>query len=295
MQKIFVGDVQGCAEELAELLERVDRRFGSEFELWMVGDLVNRGPDNLSVLRQVRALETKRPERVNVVLGNHELSLLRCWLGLRDPSDYDSFQDVLDAPDVDEWMAWLRSRAIVCSGDLGKEPFAMVHAGVHPDWSLDDVEHEARRVEKRLRGPVDVLQHYLGTSLAPVDDLLGRLTRSRSVDDSDGWSSDEPDPERGTRAWHEAWAERDHAYGIIYGHWAMQGLHVARGLRGLDTGCVHHGRGRDGFLTAWLPDPKAKRPFDVPDDRFWKIPARRAYYAHRDARPSGAGPRRESR
>ncbi len=282
MQTLFVGDVQGCAEELAELLARARKRFGRDFELWMVGDLVNRGPDNLSVLRQVREIEAHRPDRVHVVLGNHEISLLRCWLGLREPSEYDSFQDVLDAPDVDDWMTWLRSRLISRSGQLGKQSFAMVHAAVHPDWSIDDLEREARRVEKKLRGPLDALQRYLGAAPASRDDVLGRLTRCRSVDRADGWSSEEPDG--GRSAWHTAWAKRKHDYGVVYGHWSLQGLHVAPGLRGLDTGCVHHGRGRDGFLTAWLPDPKAKRPFDLPDDRFWQIPARRAYYAHRDAR-----------
>ena len=64
----------------------------------------------------------------------------------------------------------------------------------------------------------------------------------------------------------------------------MQGLHVAPGLRGLDTGCVHHGRGRAGVLTAWIPDLRRERPFDLPDENFWSVPARRAYYAHRDAR-----------
>ena len=67
----------------------------------------------------------------------------------------------------------------------------------------------------------------------------------------------------------------------MYGHWARQGLHVAAGLRGLDTGCVHHGRGRDGWLTAWLPEAASSDPFATPDTSFWKIPARRAYYAER--------------
>ncbi|MFP8875958.1 MAG: hypothetical protein VCB99_03395, partial [Myxococcota bacterium] len=62
-----------------------------------------------------------------------------------------------------------------------------------------------------------------------------------------------------------------------------QGLHVAKGLRGLDTGCVHHGRGKQGFLTAWLPDPSLESPFEVPDAAFWQIPARRSYYGDRDA------------
>ncbi len=110
--------------------------------------------------------------------------------------------------------------------------------------------------------------------------MIGRLTRCRSVTPEGDWSSREPaTPEH---AWHRVWASRGHDYAIVYGHWARQGLHVARGLRGLDTGCVHHGRGRDGFLTAWLPDsgPRGEvgRPFDAPDDRFWQIPARRRYY-----------------
>ena len=85
----------------------------------------------------------------------------------------------------------------------------------------------------------------------------------------------------GSVPWHTRFAESAHDYAVVYGHWALQGLHVAPLLRGLDTGCVHHGRGRDGKLTAWLPDPDCARPFDTPDSCFWQIPARRAYYAHR--------------
>ncbi|MFO0691426.1 MAG: hypothetical protein U0900_22195, partial [Myxococcota bacterium] len=94
------------------------------------------------------------------------------------------------------------------------------------------------------------------------------------------WSSADPAPPM--RPWHAAWSARGHGFGLVYGHWARQGLHAAPGLRGLDTGCVHHGRGRDGFLTAWVPDetPRSdgRRSFDVPDERFWHIPARRRYY-----------------
>src|SRR5262245_53782478 len=179
-------------------------------------------------------------------------------------------------------MEWIRSRQLACTGQLGRQAFVMVHASVEPSWSLADVESAARQVEKRLRAPIPEVRRFLREDPYPHDDLLGRLTRARSVDDSGGWSVEEPT--RRERRWHEAWSERGHDYGIVYGHWAMQGLHVAPGLRGLDTGCVHHGRGRDGFLTGWIPDPARERPFDLPDDRFWSIPARRAYYAHRDAR-----------
>jgi bis(5'-nucleosyl)-tetraphosphatase (symmetrical) len=280
MQPIFVGDVQGCSQEFDELLARAEAEFGSEFEIWSVGDLVNRGPDNRTPLRRVRELEEHG--RARYVLGNHEISLLRCWLGLRELSEFDSFHDVLDAPDADEWMEWLRSRQLVCSGKLGRQPFAMVHASADPSWSLADLERAARKVEQRLRAPIPELIDFLRQDPDPHEDLLGRLTRARSVDASGGWSSEEPAGPQ--RPWHAAWLEQGHDYSLVYGHWAVQGLHKAAGLRGLDTGCVHHGRGRVGALTAWIPDPDQKRPFELPDERFWSIPARRAYYAHRDAR-----------
>src|SRR5215510_13132977 len=96
VQPIFVGDVQGCGEEFTELLERATSQFGDAFALWVVGDLINRGPDNRGPLARVRELEAAG--RATYVLGNHEVSLLRCWLGLRALTSYDSFQDVLEAP-----------------------------------------------------------------------------------------------------------------------------------------------------------------------------------------------------
>ena len=153
MQPIFVGDVQGCDEEFAELLARAEAQFGSEFELWSVGDLINRGPENRAPLARVRELEERG--RARVVLGNHEISLLRCWLGLRELSEFDSFQDVLDAPDADEWMEWIRTRPFVCTGQLGRQPFAMVHASVEPSWSLAEVERAGRQVEERMRATVE--------------------------------------------------------------------------------------------------------------------------------------------
>ncbi len=80
---------------------------------------------------------------------------------------------------------------------------------------------------------------------------------------------------------HELWAANAHDYGLVYGHWSMQGLHVAPRLRGLDSGCVHHGRGRDGFLTAWVPDTAQRDPFaaTAAEASLWLIPANRAYYA----------------
>jgi bis(5'-nucleosyl)-tetraphosphatase (symmetrical) len=294
LQRIFVGDVQGCADEFDEVLARARAAFGDRFELWVVGDLVNRGPDNLRPLERVRDLAERG--RAHYVLGNHELALLRTAAGVRRPSPLDSFGDVLGSSEADGWIDWLRRLPIARSGRLGAQPFVMTHAAVDPDWDLAEVERRARRVESRLAHP-DRAEAF--AFLDPRGDRSNRkgarsrdrdalalFTSCRSVSPAGDWSSEPPESRSDRRAWHAIWTERDHGYGVVYGHWSLQGLHVAPWLRGLDTGCVHNGRGRATSLTAWLPDPTAETPFDVPDDRFWQVPARRAYYAHRD-RPAG--------
>ena len=278
--RLFVGDVQGCADELEELVVRATDRFGEDCSFWLAGDLVNRGPDNRRPLELVRSLvEAGRGE---FILGNHEISLLSIGFGLRDLGPNDSIGDVLSAPDAREWIEWLRHRPLVASGRIDDQPFAMVHASADPEWSLEDLVGTGRAVAERLSGSRKSARAFLASELEadPLRDALGRMTRCRSVTTDGGWSSEEPESPRA--AWHHEWLRRRHDYGIVYGHWARQGLHVAPGLRGLDTGCVHHGRGRDGFLTAWLPEsiPRTdgRRPFDLPDDRFWQIRARRKYY-----------------
>lgn len=279
-----MGDVQGCALELEKLLARARAEFDADFDLWIVGDVVNRGPDNLRALELVRELVDSG--RGHYVLGNHELILLRVAAGQRALGPLDSLADVLESPEADAWIEWLRRRPIAVSGRLGEQPFVMVHAALHPSWALAELERRARRVEARLGGASRSEAEGLLAAEPAADadaDTLGRVTGCRSVTDAGGWSSEPPEfAPPGHRAWHEAWSAERHAYGVVFGHWALQGLYVAPGLRGLDTGCVHHGRGRRGFLTAWVPSPGRKAPFSLPDDDFWQVPASRAYYARRD-------------
>jgi len=289
LQPIFVGDVQGCADELEELLGRIEATFGAGFELWIVGDVVNRGPDNLRALRLVR--ELVGAGRGHYVLGNHELNLLRIAAGLRAEAPLDTISDILEAPDADDWIEWLRRRPVAITGALGSHPFVLVHAGVHPDWGIDEIARRAEQVSRRLGGESRrAADAFLAGDPAEdeVLDALLRFTCCRSADAAGFWAAEVPElAPPGYRAWHEEWSDRGHGYGVVYGHWALQGLHVARGLRGLDTGCVHHGRGRNGVLTAWVPDPEAEEPFAPHDEAFWRVPARRAYYAHRDSLESG--------
>lgn len=272
MQRVFVGDVQGCGAELDELWARADARFGDRWELWSVGDLVNRGPDNLELLARVR--DGVERGRCRYVLGNHEISLLRTAWGLRDPQPLDTFQDVLDDPHCDDWIQWLRRRPLAETGQIGDRPFAMVHAGVAPSWDLDGLRARARAVEARLGADDEERARELLASDRredPVADDLARLTRCRTADAKDRWSSREPD--HPDALWHRAWSARGHDYGVVYGHHAVHGLVVAPGLRGLDTGCVHFGR-----LTAWVPDAGRPDPFALPDDGFWQVDAKRRYY-----------------
>ena len=291
--RIFVGDVQGCDDELGLLIAEAEARFGSDLEIWFVGDLVNRGPASLRVLERVHALESQG--RARFVLGNHELSLLQCWFGLKNPGPRDTTSEILEAPDAGEWIDWLRTRPVAEFGTIDDHAFAMVHASVHPDWTLAELADRASRIAARLgHRDADVCQAFLSLVIAAdrdVDaDALGRLTRCRSVTEGGArWSSANPSAWQngassgatgGSVPWHEEWSSRGHDYGVIYGHWAVQRLHVAAGLRGLDTGCVHHGRGHDGFLTAWLGSVVARSEdtFAAPDDRFLQQKARARYY-----------------
>lgn len=277
----FVGDVQGCADEFDELLGHLADTLGEDYRLHCVGDLVNRGPDNLRVLERVRGLlESGRAE---YVLGNHEIGLIRTYMELRSLSERDTVGDVLESSEAADWVNWLRQRPIIEANQIAGERYVMVHASVHPDWSFEQCRLRGEMVSAHLAGPdLEKCREFLALSAADNGerDDLGRLVSCRSVASGQEWSSGYPEPGN-SRPWHAAWRERGHDYGVVYGHWAIQGLHVAPGLRGLDTGCVHHRQGSEGRLTAWLPtqsmsDRKASL-FGLPDDRFLQVVAHKAH------------------
>jgi bis(5'-nucleosyl)-tetraphosphatase (symmetrical) len=289
---VFVGDVQGCAEELVELLEQIERRAGSDASVWFVGDVVNRGPASLRALSIVR--ERMARGRARMVLGNHEIALLATAFGLRSPGPSDRFQEILEAPDAGDWIRWLRELPLVEEGSLAGTPFAMVHGAVHPDWDLAALLRHADEARRRLAGPEpgSAVQLLAGDLRREPDlDDLARIVSCRSVRSDGSWSSAQPVGD--AVAWHEAWRARDHGYGVVFGHWSLQGLLVAPWLRGLDTGCVHHGRGRDGMLTAWLPDDRPD-PFAVPDQRFVHVRAHRRYVFDEEGPPARVPPLRSA-
>jgi bis(5'-nucleosyl)-tetraphosphatase (symmetrical) len=222
-KRVFVGDVQGCAEELEALLEALAYE-PSAHDLWLVGDLVNRGPDSARVLRRLIELDA------NSVLGNHDVHLLRVVEGTRRLRRGDSFTDVLEAKDRDILLAWLRTRPLIQAWD----DLLCVHAGLNPRWQ--DPLQIARRLQAQIEcGPIP--QH---------DEDLQFLISARHCTADGDRPHDDVDPGPGFAPWDEFYrGERR----VVFGHWAMRGLVIGERVRGLDTGCVWGGR-----LTAWIAE-----------------------------------------
>ena len=243
MATYAIGDVQGCWDNLRALLERVAPAAGDR--LWLTGDLVNRGPRSLEVLRWAR----DQGDRLVAVLGNHDLHLISCDRGVRKPRKGDSFHDVLEAPDCDELIAWLASRPLVHRDG----EWLMVHAGLLPAWSAADAERLAGEVE--ATGLDDaLLGSWRKAPRAWSGDLAADQRRAlalsafatlRCVDragamdrDFDG-PPDEAPP--GLVPWFDHPARRSREVRIACGHWAALGLLIRPDLAALDSGCVWGG------------------------------------------------------
>jgi bis(5'-nucleosyl)-tetraphosphatase (symmetrical) len=245
-----IGDLQGCHAEFMALLEQL--RFDPAHDrLWLTGDLVNRGPASLAVLRTVRSLGSS----ATVVLGNHDLHLLAmAWAPKTVRCREPELQAVLDAADAGELLAWLASRPLMHHDqELG---WTLVHAGLPPQWSLPEAAACAREIETALHErPADLLGEMYGDhpdrwspALEGFDRLrfsVNCLTRLRYVD-ADGrlllGLKGSPDKApRGAMPWFRHPARATKAERILFGHWSALGYLAEPGLRCLDAGCVWGG------------------------------------------------------
>lgn len=245
MATYAIGDIQGCFEALGALLERIafDR---ARDRLWFVGDLVNRGPHSLEVLRFVRELG----ERTTVVLGNHDLHLACLAEGSTRRRADDTLDAVLAAPDARELLAWLRQRSLLHV----ENGYAMVHAGLLPQWSLERAQGLAREVESALRAPDyrELLAHLYGSEPRSWDEsltgwerlrvIVNAMTRMRFCTPAGTmeFSAKGIEPPAGYVPWFETRAARFEPT-LVCGHWSALGLSVSRRLVALDSGCVWGG------------------------------------------------------
>jgi bis(5'-nucleosyl)-tetraphosphatase (symmetrical) len=265
MATYAIGDVQGCFNGLQRLLERIS--FDSARDrVWFVGDLVNRGPNSLAVLRFVKELGS----HATTVLGNHELHLLAVREGIREQRQKDTFGDVLKAPDREALLDWLRQRPLLHIDGR----FVLVHAGLLPQWSIAAAVEQAREVEAALRSddypgllrslyePSPPLQwaHTL-PPLARLTVSTIALTRLRTLTQEGTIDLTYSGPletlPRGLQPWFDRPDRAHHNATIVCGHWAALGLRVRPDLLAIDGGCVYGRR----LIAARLEDQSI---FEVP-------------------------------
>jgi bis(5'-nucleosyl)-tetraphosphatase (symmetrical) len=262
-----IGDVQGCDHELGELLAALN--FSADRDsVWFVGDLVNRGPASLQVLRRIRALG----DAATVILGNHDLHLLAvAYAGARLRSD-DTLTAILEASDRDVLLEWLCSQPLMhedASLNIG-----MVHAGLAPQWDLKLARLCAREFEKTLqRDPKQLLERLYGDEPDLWDDALegeqrlrfivNCFTRLRYVN-ADGRlalrakGSPKKEKSKSLIPWFEAADARWRGARIVFGHWSTLGYFQNADVTGIDTGCVW-----GDSLTAIRLDVADARPVQV--------------------------------
>jgi len=261
MSKIFaVGDIQGCAPSLKALVKKIP----TKSKLIFLGDLVNRGPDSLGTLRFLKQLQEE--QRIECILGNHDLHLLAIDAGIRMTKGLDTLRPILDAPDRAELIHWLRHRPMALSN--GK--VLTVHAGVLPQWDLQQTIECAQEVEKALRKKSykDFLANMYGNtpnkwsnSLKGYERLrviTNALTRIRfctpagtmEFNSKEGFENGP----KGYVPWFKTQKRKTKDALIFFGHWSTLGLLRYQNVIGLDTGCVWGGK-----LTA-MEIPESGKP-----------------------------------
>jgi len=248
MALYLIGDVQGCDAALGHLLEKIDFS-PSRDTLYLLGDLVNRGPQSAHVLRRLMAYG----DAAQCLLGNHDLSLLAVAHGRTPPHRNDTMGQVLMASDRGEMLEWLRAQRMA----MRAQGWLMVHGGVLPQWDADQVLALAAEVETVLRGPdlVDFLSQMYGNEPAQWDESLQGAARLRLIVNAlarlrfctpegamdlkaNGGAADAP---AGTMPWFDVPGRRTAGTPIAFGHWSTLGFLRRPDLVSLDTGCVWGG------------------------------------------------------
>ena len=255
MATYAIGDVQGCFNELQTLIKLIefDRQTDT---LWFAGDLVNRGPQSLEVLRLVEGLG----DAARVVLGNHDLHLLATSQGVRKFKSRDTFQDVFEAPDCARLLAWLRTQPLLHHDE--KLDFTMVHAGIAPQWALGVAKELALEVADIVRGPrwIEYFEHMYGDTPERWHSELDGWNRTRFITNAltrmrycrlDGSLAldvkDAPEAMNDdVLPWFALPERANLGTRIVFGHWAMLKSDVpldsTYAVHHIDFGCVWGGR-----------------------------------------------------
>ncbi|MCP9451660.1 MAG: symmetrical bis(5'-nucleosyl)-tetraphosphatase [Nitrospira sp.] len=244
MATYAIGDIQGCFRSLRALLDKVAFHPPAD-RLWLVGDLVNRGPHSLEVLRYLRDLGSS----AQIVLGNHDLFLLAVAEGVLPLRPQDTIGEILAAPDRASLLSWLRHRPL----HHREGPYLMVHAGLLPQWTVEEAIGYAQEVETVLTGPDyrTFLHHLFHGPPRPWSDnlhgwerltaiarVLTKLRTCTSTGVMSNFSGPPDEAPGGFAPWFQLPHHRDQGLTLITGHWAALGLRLTQDHIALDTGCV---------------------------------------------------------
>lgn len=270
MATYAIGDIQGCYHAFSALLEKL--AFDPQRDkLWLVGDVVNRGTGSLQVLRWCY----QHRESIRMVLGNHDLHTLVVAHAIKSPHRSDTLQALLDAPDSQVLLDWLRHQPLMWA----ENGYAMVHAGLLPQWTLAKAQSLAREVESVLQGPdyLAFLRHMYGNQPAMWDDGVTGYDRLRIITNAFtrlrictpkgemefNFKGELEDVPAGYLPWFDVPNRLSSGSTIVCGHWSALGLRVRTDICALDTGCLW-----GGALTAMRLEDRAiyQVPFD-PRDR----------------------------
>ena len=252
MALYMIGDVQGCNSALQHLLDTVNFT-PSRDTLYLLGDLVNRGPDSVGVLRRLMGYG----DTARCLLGNHDLNLLAVAQGTRKPHRKDTLDPVLQAPDCSAMLQWLRHQKMAMLLRRGGKPLLMVHAGVLPMWTVEQTLALAHEVEAELQGDrAAIFLHGMygntptgwSDSLAGTDRLrviVNALTRLRfctsqgemEFETTEGAGGAPP----GYMPWFDVLGRKTADADVAFGHWSTLGWMGRKDLLSLDTGCVWGG------------------------------------------------------
>lgn len=244
MATYAIGDIQGCFKSLRRLLDRIvfdphqDR-------LWLVGDLVNRGPDSLATLKFIKSLGAS----VRPVLGNHDLFLLAAAENIVTLRPKDTIQDILSSDELSELTEWLRRQPL----HQRDGQFFMVHAGLLPQWTIDEAAKLAKEVEKELAGPDyrELLRELFQGStpqwdpglkgmerLVSITRVFTRLRTTTQGGEMSSYSGPPDEAPAGFLPWFRIPNRRSNDTTVITGHWAALGLHIEPNVLAIDSGCV---------------------------------------------------------
>ena len=248
----LIGDVQGCDDALQRLLDEISFS-PSRDTLYLLGDLVNRGPQSATVLRRLMGYGNA----AQAVLGNHDLHLLALAAGVRQPSRSDTLDEILQASDREAMLEWLRWQRMAMLEQIDGHALLMVHAGVLPNWSAQQAVALASEVETILRGPQlgDFLRQMYGNEPALWDEALtgadrlrlivNALTRMRFSDANGRMDHESKEgaatAPAGYMPWFEVPGRRTAEITVAFGHWSMLGWLGRSDVLSLDTGCVWGG------------------------------------------------------